>query len=51
MLDAAALGIAVIQEEGLAVEAAAGADVLCPDIVSALNLIARPLRLTATLRG
>jgi soluble P-type ATPase len=51
MLKAAALGIAVIQKEGAAVEALLSADVVCPDIVSALGLLSNPLRLAATLRS
>jgi soluble P-type ATPase len=51
MLAEAALGIAVLQEEGAAASALAAADVVCPDIASALELLRRPLRLTATLRS
>ncbi|MCG3209198.1 MAG: hypothetical protein FOGNACKC_02817 [Anaerolineae bacterium] len=51
MLQAAALGIAVIQAEGAAVAALAAADIAAPDIVSALDLLAHPLRLAATLRS
>jgi soluble P-type ATPase len=51
MLQAAALGIAVILEEGVAVETLVAADVVCKDIISALELLTNPLRLTATLRS
>ena len=51
MLSAAALGIAVILDEGAAVETIQAADVLCPNIGSALDLLVNPLRLTATLRS
>jgi len=51
MLKAAVLGIAVILEEGTALETLVAADVVCKDIVSALALITNPLRLTATLRS
>ncbi len=51
MLEHARLGILVIQEEGAATESLLAADVVCRDIVSALQLLLRPLRLTATLRS
>jgi len=51
MLEAAALGIAVIQEEGAASETLRAADVVCPNIRAALDLLTNPLRLTATLRS
>jgi P-type E1-E2 ATPase len=51
MLQRAAIGIVVIQKEGAAGEALRHADVVCTDIVSALELITHPLRLTATLRN
>jgi soluble P-type ATPase len=50
MLRAAALGIAVLQEEGAASAAIGAADAVCPDVVSALDLLRHPLRLIATLR-
>jgi len=49
-LQSAALGIAVIQAEGAAVEALSVADVVAPDIITALGLLLEPLRLVATLR-
>ena len=51
MLKSAALGIAVVQEEGAAVEAIISADVVTNSIVSALELLLNPSRLVATLRG
>jgi soluble P-type ATPase len=51
MLRAAALGIAVIQEEGAAVEALTSAHIVLPDIHAALDLLIHPLRLVATLRA
>ncbi len=51
MLKEAALGITVILEEGAAVETLSSADVVCKDILSALELLSSPLRLTATLRS
>ena len=50
MLKEAALGIAVILEEGAAAAALGGADVVCNNIVSALQLLKNPMRLIATLR-
>ena len=50
MLKEAALGIAVILEEGAAVETIVAADVVCTSIIAALELLKNPLRLTATLR-
>lgn len=51
MLKESVLGIAVILEEGASVETLRSADVVCPSIVSALELLMNPLRLTATLRS
>lgn len=50
MLRTAALGIAVLGREGAATEAIRAGTVICPDIVSALQLLLRPKRLVATLR-
>ncbi|MBN2093664.1 HAD hydrolase family protein [candidate division KSB1 bacterium] len=50
MLHAASLGIALLQAEGLAREALLAADILCPDISTALDILLNPLRLKATLR-
>ena len=51
MLKEAALGIAVILEEGAALETLVSADVVSSSILSALELLTNPLRLTATLRS
>jgi soluble P-type ATPase len=51
MLKAAALGIAVVLAEGAFGQTLAAADVVCTTILDALDLLSRPLRLTATLRG
>ncbi|MGD8492453.1 MAG: ATPase P [Desulfobacterales bacterium] len=50
MLKAAALGIAIIFKEGAAADTIAAADIVCTDIVSALELLQHPLRLIATMR-
>jgi P-type E1-E2 ATPase len=50
MLQAAALGIAVIGHEGAAFEALAAAEVVTHDIFDALGLLLNPKRLIATLR-
>jgi len=51
MLKEAVLGIAVVQEEGGAVETLLGADIVTHSILDALDLLLHPLRLTATLRS
>lgn len=51
MLQSSAIGILVVQMEGASSETLMAADVICPDIVSALDLLNNPLRLTATLRN
>jgi soluble P-type ATPase len=51
MLEAAALGIAVIQREGGAFAAIVGADIIATSIVDALQLVGDSTRLTATLRS
>jgi len=50
MLAAAALSIAVAGPEGAAAVTLAAADVVAPDILVALDLLAQPQRLVATLR-
>jgi soluble P-type ATPase len=50
MLRRAALGVAVIGKEGASPETVSSADVVVTDIHDALDLLLRPLRLTATLR-
>ena len=51
MLKEAALGIALLQAEGAAVEALMAADVVAPDILAALDLLLAPDGLIATLRS
>ena len=51
MLQAAALGIAVLEAEGGAKEALLAADVVAPDILAALDLLLVPASLKATLRS
>jgi P-type E1-E2 ATPase len=51
MLRRAALGIAVLGGEGLAATCLSAADVIAPDIGTALDLLLRPRRLIATLRA
>ena len=51
MLRSAALGIAVIQSEGAALEACLAADLLVPDILAGLDLFFNPMRLIASLRA
>lgn len=50
MLKGAGLGICVLSPEGSAVETLLSADIVMPDIVTALELILNPTRLKATLR-
>lgn len=50
MLKAAAIGIAVLGEEGLNIEAIHSADIVAPSIIDALDLLLIPQRLVATLR-
>jgi len=51
MLKEAALGIAVVLEEGAAREAVEAADIVCTSVEAALDLMVNPLRLVATLRS
>ena len=51
MVAAAEVGIAVLLREGAAAETMAAADIICPGILPALELLLHPLRLTATLRS
>lgn len=51
MLKNAALGIALMQKEGLAVAAFIDADIICGNILDALDLLLKPDRLRATLRN
>lgn len=50
MLAEAALGICVLSREGTFVKTLQAADIVVPDILSALELLEKPLRLIATLR-
>lgn len=51
MLRLAAVGVAVIATEGLAVSALQAADVLAFGPIDAINMVLKPKRLVATLRG
>ena len=51
MLEAAALGIAVIGDEGLAADTMHACDIVVRDIADALALLENPQRLIATLRA
>ena len=51
MLDAAALGMALLQREGAAAETIAAADLVCASVLDALDLLSHPERLIATLRS
>jgi soluble P-type ATPase len=50
MLKYAALGICVFSPEGVAVETMIAADLMTPDIKTALELLIKPLRIVASLR-
>jgi soluble P-type ATPase len=50
MVKAARLGICIISVEGAAVETILAADLVMPDINSALELLEKPLRVVAGLR-
>jgi P-type E1-E2 ATPase len=50
MLEFAELGICVLSAEGAAKETLLAADLVLPDILSALDLLDKPLRLIASLR-
>jgi len=51
MLKKAAVGILVLQTEGVALETLLNADIITPDINAALDLLLNPLRIKATLRS
>lgn len=51
MIREAALGIAVILDEGVSGQCIMAANIVCKDIFSALDLLKSPLRMTATLRS
>jgi soluble P-type ATPase len=50
MLKTAAIGICILSPEGTALETLLSADLVVPDIFTALGLLEKPLRLIATLR-
>ena len=50
MLKEAALGICVMSQEGVATETLLSADLLVPNIMTALDLLDKPLRILASLR-
>ena len=50
MLEAAHLGICVMSVEGVAKETLLAADLIAPNILSALELLEKPLRIIASLR-
>ncbi len=50
MLKSARLGICILSEEGTASEAVLASDIIARNILEALELLERPLRLVATLR-
>jgi soluble P-type ATPase len=51
MLETAAIGIALVLDEGASTQTLASADVVCTSIESALDLFLDPKRLVATLRS
>ncbi len=50
MLDAAEIGICVGSPEGMALVALQAADLVVPDIITALGLLENPMRIVASLR-
>lgn len=50
MLKEAVLGICIFSKEGTAVEALLAADLVAPDIQTALELLEKPVRIVASLR-
>jgi len=50
MLAAARLGVCVMSAEGVAKQTLLAADLIAPDILSALDLLLNPLRIAASLR-
>src|SRR5438270_5536483 len=51
MLRVAAIGVAILAREGVAIDALQGANVLALGPVDAIELVLKPKRLIATLRG
>lgn len=50
LVQTAALGMVVLQDEGVAVDTMQAADIVVPNILAALDLLRQPRRLQATLR-
>ncbi|MDD3860150.1 MAG: hypothetical protein PHW83_08120 [Bacteroidales bacterium] len=50
MIKDAVLGIAIIQQEGASVNSILNADIVCTNILDALDLLLNPLRVKASLR-
>ena len=50
MIEAAALGMCVVQDEGASVSSVMVADVVCISVTDALDMLIQPKRLVATLR-
>ncbi|MBI9044839.1 MAG: hypothetical protein JEZ06_10155 [Anaerolineaceae bacterium] len=50
MLKASVIGICILSQESTAVETLLAADLVVPDILSALNLLDKPMRMVASLR-
>jgi P-type E1-E2 ATPase len=50
MLREAAIGVCVMSQEGTALETLMAADLVVPDIFTALDLLEKPLRIVASLR-
>ena len=50
MLREAAIGMAILSPEGLSADALSAADLVLPDILSALEMFEKPLRIVASLR-
>ena len=51
MLKCAALGIVVLQKEGASVKTLLSADLVCNNIIDALELLTKPKRISASLRN
>jgi soluble P-type ATPase len=51
MIKSSVIGIIVIQKEGAATETLVNSDIICTNILDALDLIRNPLRLKASLRN
>lgn len=50
MIDEAALGMCVVQDEGASVSSVMVADIVCMSVTDALDMLIQPKRLVATLR-